>query len=468
MERSYTILLDRGGRFAARHRRGRFRFEQPHDLAGQQPLEPPRPAIHRERLTAQELLEISQEPDFVAAAEIMRTKLLSPVAGGAADTGVTVAGGRRRQSWGIGAVGADRSKFTGADVTVALLDTGIDAKHPAFRGVDLLEKDLTGTGDGDADGHGTHCAGILFGRNVDGIRIGVAPGVRRALIGKIVERNGGDSDMLARGVAWAHEEGAQIISMSVGFDFAATVAERVNQGWIGDLATAATLEAYRANLTLLDRLLQMLHMQEPFTGGAIMFAAAGNDSSRSADGEFIMSPCPPSGTDRIIAVGSLDPNPDGRGYRVSDFSNSGVEISAPGRSIASAAAGGGLKVLSGTSVAAPHVAGVAALWWQATRQSDLPANATVVRGKLLESAQVRGFSPAVFPSERGAGLALAPQDGLAIVSRRLAGEGSTARRRSLGWARDGIRPLGNADFEPISVDLGKARPVSSGGRRNLC
>jgi len=468
MERSYTILLDRDGRFAARHRRGRSTFEHPNDLACRLPSEPPRPAIHRERLTAQELLELAQEPDFVAAAEIMRTRLLSPVADGAVDTGVaTVAGGRRRQSWGIGAVGADRSKFTGADVTVALLDTGIDAGHVAFRDVDIVEKDFTGSGDGDADGHGTHCAGILFGRNVDGIRIGVAPGVRRALIGKIVERNGGDSDMLVRGVSWAHEEGAQIISMSVGFDFAATVAERVNQGWIGDLATAATLEAYRANLILLDRLLQMLRMQEPFTGGTIMVAAAGNDSSRGADGEFIMSACPPSGADRVIAVGSLDSNPDGRGYRVSDFSNSGVEISAPGRGIASAAAGGGLKVLSGTSVAAPHVAGVAALWWQAARQSDLPANATVVRGRLLGSAQARAFSPAVYPSERGAGLALAPQDGLALASRRTAGEVGNARR-SLGWARDGVRPLGNADIEPISIDLGKARPASSISRRNLC
>ena len=50
--------------------------------AGGRP-EPPRPAIHRERLTAQELLELAQEPDFVAAAEIMRTKLASPVADGA-------------------------------------------------------------------------------------------------------------------------------------------------------------------------------------------------------------------------------------------------------------------------------------------------------------------------------------------------------------------------------------------------
>ena len=471
MERSYTILLDRGGRFGARHRRSRFAFEQPHELGGRLSLEPPSPAIHRERLTAQELLELAQEPDFVAAAEIMRTRLLSPVAEGEVDSGVIVSTGRRRQAWGIGAVGADRSKFTGADVTVALLDTGIDGEHPAFRDVDLLEKDFTGSGNGDADGHGTHCAGILFGRNVDGIRIGVAPGVRRALIGKIIERRGGDSDMLARGVAWAHEQGAQIISTSVGFDFAATVADRINQGWIGDLAAAATLEAYRANLTLLDRLLQMLRMQEPFTGGAIMVAAAGNDSSRGVDGEFIMSACPPSGADRIIAVGSLDPDREGTGYRVSDFSNSGVEVSAPGRGIVSAAAGGGLKVLSGTSVAAPHVAGVAALWWQATRQSDLPANATVVRGNLLGSAQATCFSPAVYPSERGAGLALAPQDGLALASRKNAaamGEGGGALRQSPEWAMEAARSLTGAGFEPISINLGKGHSASSGGRRNLC
>ena len=172
--------------------------------------EPPRPAIHRERLTAQELQELSAEPDFVAAAEIMSTRLLSPVAREFEPGRRRVAGGRRQQSWGIAAVGADRSKFTGADVTVALLDTGIEAEHPAFRGVDLVERDFTGLGNGDADGHGTHCAGILFGRNVDGVRIGVAPGVRRALIGKILGPEGGNSDMLIRGIAWAHEQGAHV------------------------------------------------------------------------------------------------------------------------------------------------------------------------------------------------------------------------------------------------------------------
>ncbi len=469
MERSYTILLDKGGRYARQYRSS-LTFDQPLELASRLSADAPRPAIHREKLTAQELQELTREPDFVAAAEIMRTRLLSPVPDGAFEESVArVAGSRRRQSWGIAAVGADRSKFSGADVTVAMLDTGIDAEHPAFRDVDIVEKDFTGTGNGDTDGHGTHCAGILFGQNVDGVRIGVAPGVRRALIGKILERGGGDSDMLIRGVLWAHEQGAHVISMSVGFDFEMTVEARLEQGWIGELATAVTLEAYRANIRLLDRLLQMLRMQEPYTGGAIMVAAAGNDSSRGTDGEYIMSACPPSGSDKIVSVGSLDPDRLGRGYCVSSFSNSGVEITAPGRGITSAAAGGGLKVLSGTSVAAPHVAGVAALWWQAVRQSDLPANATVVRGKLVGSAQAKGFSPAVYPAERGAGRVSAPQDGLAISSRSAErGARSPWPRGDLAWAAEGPRRMAGSDFEPISIDIGRARSASPGRRRDLC
>jgi subtilisin family serine protease len=430
-------------------------------------VDPPKPAIHRERLTAQELQELSQEPDFVAAAEVMRTRLLSPVSEAAVDENTAkLAADGRQQPWGIAAVGADRSKYNGAGVAVAMLDTGIDAHHSAFRGIDLVEKDFTGTGNGDADGHGTHCAGILFGRNVDGIRIGVANGVRRALIGKVLERNGGDSDMLLRGVAWAHEEGAHVISMSVGFDFAATVKARIEQGWIGELATAVTLEAYRANLQLLDQLLQMLRMQEPFTGGAVMVAAAGNDSSRGSDGEYIMSACPPSGSDRIISVGSLDPDPHGNGYRVSSFSNGGVEITAPGCGVVSAAAGGGLKALSGTSVAAPHVAGVAALWWQAVRQSDLPASATVVRTKLLESAESKGFSSAVYPAERGAGRAMAPQDGLALVPSRPVEHAARPRGRP-AWAVDARGRLPNPADEPINIDFGRARRPILGTRHKL-
>lgn len=454
MERHYTILLDRGGRFPARNYRGKSEFDQPFDFSSR--LDPPRPAIHRERLTAQELEELAQEPEFVAAAEIMRTRLLSPVSeDDSVSNGQVAADGRRRQSWGIGAVGADRSKFTGADVTVAMLDTGIDAEHAAFRGVELVRKDFTGFGNDDSDGHGTHCAGIVFGRNVDGVRIGVAPGVRKALIGKVIGPEGGNSDMLMRGVCWAHEEGARVISMSVGLDFSATVEARTKEGWPRSLTASVTLEAYRANLHLLDCLLQMLRMQEPCTGGAIMVAAAGNDSRRGEDCEFIMSACPPAGSDKIVSVGALDSDPKGSGYRISSFSNGGADLVAPGRSIVSARPGGGVRALSGTSVAAPHVAGVVALWWQAVRQSDLPANATLVRGKLMGAAQTKGFSQSVFPSERGSGRVMAPQDGLAVSER-----GQTVRPRrgdhpyvgELGLSAEGARRLAaTARMEPISV-----------------
>jgi subtilisin family serine protease len=469
MERTYTILLDRGGTFATR-RRGGTAFEQPIESASRLLAEPPRPVVHREKLTAQELQELAQEPDFVAAAEIMHTRLLAPLPDDELERGVTSAGGRRRQSWGIGAVGADHSKYSGADVTVAVLDTGIDAGHAAFRGAGLVEKDFTGLGNGDTDGHGTHCAGILFGRNVDGVRIGVAPGVRRALIGKILGPAGGNSDMLVRAIAWAHEQGARVIAMSVGFDFAATVARRIEEGWVGEMATAVALEAYRANLRLLDRLLRMLRMQEPFTGGAIMVAAAGNDSSRGLDGEFVMTACPPCGSDKIVAVGAFDPSAAGAGCRISRFSNCGVEIVAPGAAIVSAAAGGGLKALSGTSVAAPHVAGVAALWWQAVKQSELPANATLVRGKLLASAESRGFSPSVYPGERGAGRALAPRDGMSVTPAKSAPRLEAAERFGRGdvvWAAGGIQRAIGGDFEPISTDVGGVHSGWPGGGR-LC
>ncbi|MGH6926155.1 MAG: S8 family peptidase [Propylenella sp.] len=422
-------------------------------------------------MTPQELQELAQEPEFVAAAEIMKTRLLSPITEpeDAPRAGLSLPEGRRRQSWGIGAVGADRSKFTGVDVAVALLDTGIDAGHPAFRGVELAEKDFTGCGNGDLDGHGTHCAGILFGRNVDGVRIGIAPGIRRAMIGKIIGPKGGDSDMMIRGLCWAHEEGARVISLSAGFDFAATIDERIDEGWPRELAMQVSLDAYRANLRLFDCVLQMARMQEPLTGGAIIVAAAGNDSSRGADGEFVMSASPPAGSDKILSVGSLDRDATGRGYRVSSFSNSGVEIVAPGRGIVSARAGGGLRVLSGTSVAAPHVAGVAALWWQAVRQSDLPANATLVRSKLVSGAESRGFSASIYPAERGAGRVMAPQDGLAVSARRptfRAPRGERPRVGEVTLRADVARRFPSGPrLEPIAVG---APPEGQSRQRRLC
>ena len=138
-----------------------------------------------------------------------------------------------------------------------MLDTGIDASHPAFAGVELVQKDFTGEGDGDGHGHGTHCAGTIFGRDVENMRIGVARGVERAVIGKVLGSNGGgSSDEIIRAMLWALDEGANVLSMSLGMDFPGYVDQLVREGMPANLATSRALEAYRANVQLFDTLLR--------------------------------------------------------------------------------------------------------------------------------------------------------------------------------------------------------------------
>ncbi|MDQ3644958.1 MAG: S8 family serine peptidase, partial [Actinomycetota bacterium] len=125
--------------------------------------------------------ELLRDPEVLAIAPEMPIRLIEPVAEEAA---------LGDEVWGIAAVGADKSPFTGAENVVAVLDTGIDSSHPAFEGVTLVEEDFSGSGICDRQGHGTHCAGTIFGRDVEGTRIGVARGVSRALIGKVLDDGG--------------------------------------------------------------------------------------------------------------------------------------------------------------------------------------------------------------------------------------------------------------------------------------
>ena len=122
-------------------------------------------------------------------------------------------------TWGVEAVGAIASIFDGDGVTVSVLDTGIEPGHPAFVGINLLRKNFTTESDDDIDGHGTHCAGTVFGRDVDGMRIGVARGVKKAIIGKVLGNGGGSSETLVNAIQWSVQNGANVISMSLGLDF---------------------------------------------------------------------------------------------------------------------------------------------------------------------------------------------------------------------------------------------------------
>ncbi|MDQ4070555.1 MAG: S8 family serine peptidase [Actinomycetota bacterium] len=361
----------------------------------------PEPRIEVESLDAKDVREIARDPEVAAISRPMPTRLVEPFE---ADATGAAAG---QDAWGISVVGADVSSFTGAGTVVSVLDTGIDSAHPAFAGVTLVQQDFSGSGNGDVQGHGSHCAGTIFGRDVDGARIGVALGVERALIGKVLGDDGsGSSEMLFSGIQWAVEGGANVISMSLGFDFPGLVSRLTSNGWPVDLATSVGLEAYRGNLRMFDALMDLIQAREAFGPGTVVVAAAGNESKRQERPDYEIAASLPAAAEGVVSVGAL--GQDGGALSVAPFSNTFPQMSAPGVDIKSVKVGGGTRNLNGTSMACPHVAGVAALWWESVRSSPVPPNARTVVAKLLASARTDVFAQGVEVADRGVGLVKAP------------------------------------------------------------
>lgn len=275
--------------------------------------------------------------------------------------------------------------YSGVNVKVAILDTGFDFNHPDFVGRPIVQRSfIPGEATQDLHGHGTHCTGTACGPinppgNIE--RYGIAHKAN-IYIGKVLSNAGSGTDgQILAGINWAQGQGCKVISMS-----------------LGGRVTGAGFSAIYENtaLNLLNR-------------GTLIVAAAGNDSNRPGQINPVSHPanCP-----SIMAVGAVDAQ-----MNVARFSNGGlflaygaVDIVGPGVGVFSSVSTphspnmGPLGIqrgnANGTSMAAPHVAGIAALWIEA---SSLTGRA--LWSKLLSTAKPLPQHPT---RDVGAGLVQAP------------------------------------------------------------
>jgi subtilisin family serine protease len=293
---------------------------------------------------------------FISYAPAMPVKLIKPIAKLAVEN-------NNQLLWNIETVCPQRSRYTGKGIICAVLDTGIDKSSEAFKGITLIEKDFTTEGNGDVIGHGTHCAGIFFGRTILGQSIGIANGVEKALIGKVISKGNNDVSAILNGIDWSVKNGANIISMSLGIDYPGYV-EKLTQEYNMpvQLATSKALYDYRNTMRLFETYFSYLDAQTKRGSlqTIIMVAAAGNESRRDLDPNFVINLSPPAVIDGIISVSALEKKE--QKLSTAYFSNIGATISAPGVDIISADINGLTVSMSGTSMAAPHVAGCAAQW----------------------------------------------------------------------------------------------------------
>lgn len=247
-------------------------------------------------------------------------------------------------TWGLQRLKAEaiwQRGYTGKNIVVAHLDSGVDSGHPALHGAleqwavfDPKGKPVVIPGPySDSNDHGTHTAGTLAGRTMDG-----APVVGMAPDAELVDaRIVGDGDTIPRllaGMDWALGEGARVVNLSVGFP-----------GFHSDF----------------ESVIKKLREQHMLPVVAIGNEKAGHTRS-------------PGNYTTVLSVGAIDCND-----AVAEFSSSsnpgeeaiGPMLCAPGVKVLSAKPGGDYRESDGTSMATPHVAGLAALLFSARPKATI-------------------------------------------------------------------------------------------------
>ncbi len=240
------------------------------------------------------------------------------------------------------------------DVAIAVLDTGIDQSHEDLKGKIVQNVNLTSASSwDDMHGHGTHVAGTAAA--VTNNALGVAGTCPRCVLFnvKVADDSGSaTADAIARGIIWAMEQGARVVNLS-----------------LGGTQPSNTIEAA---------------IEEAWNQGVVVVAAAGNAG--------VSQPFYPAAYERVIAVAATD-----RTDTKASFSNYGewVDVAAPGVEILSTAPDHVNQIwlfpakygtLSGTSMAAPHVAGVAGLVWSSGVCAQAVSQAACVRERVERTA----------------------------------------------------------------------------------
>jgi subtilisin family serine protease len=236
--------------------------------------------------------------------------------------------------WGVNRIDADLSSTRAGDgtgsvsgVRVYIIDTGIQLNHPDLNvvgGVDFTGK---GTAD-DGNGHGTHVAGIVGAKDDNNYVVGVAPGVELFAV-KVLDDNGSGS----------------FSNVIAGVDF--VTQQKVNNPNLPIVANMSLGARTGTSYNSLD-----YAVVNSINAGVVYTIAAGNDGADAKNYS-------PAHVKEAITVGAYDEN-----NKFATFSNWGslLDLNAPGVRILSTYIGSSTATLSGTSMAAPHVAGTAALY----------------------------------------------------------------------------------------------------------
>ena len=286
-------------------------------------------------------------------------------------------------TWGLQATKVVNNKYSGSGIKVAVLDTGLDLTHPDFAGRMITTQSfISGEDVQDLNGHGTHCIGTCCGSKTlpdpaSPMRYGIAYNAE-IFVGKVLSNEGSGSDGgILAAIDRSVSSGCQIISMSLG---APTIPGTPFSPIYESIAKRALNQ------------------------GSLIIAAAGNESSRPG---FISPVGRPANCPSIMAVAALD-----RQLQVAYFSSGSInpdggqiDIAAPGVDVYSTwttkAPNNASRYLSisGTSMATPHVAGIAALYAEATGKRGIE-----LWGLLMRDAQRLALSSL----DGGIGLVQAP------------------------------------------------------------